>query len=472
MRGGGSGQTGSVVTTTITPTTPPSVATGNTDVTLKCPSGKTAAAGACFDAPTILASNVSIFKEDTFELLVTDVDGNFPTVVIPNATGSGYTIQASVKFFLRSPTAVTVADANGTVLPSTVVESGNSVPGVLGSGLTVTLKNSKIEYGKKYTFFLTGVVGAPNGNPLTVESVAYTTPTIPWSVPKVCGASKNLPCVIDSTCTVRNKCRLTPESNYFLANKADPSLVYVVSNLGPIPSQAVTVDTIRVYPAYAVSGKYINKVVPSSDPFLPSYGTTSGLIDYMFFGTDGFLYFSSISDRSGSRRFCARLDLWGDGGVSSRAQVEDSVCENGPPNSWSIPLGKEITLACTRTQRCALDRTSVYFAESPLALEREVGLGRAIVNTTLGYPPIASENVTVVTYYRNLGPNTQNGTFIFGGGFIPSYLGSTNKLGPIRSAFWDSGILYYELNQANLCMKFGDGVLPVNGETPVITCPQ
>ncbi len=470
--GGGSGATNSG-TSSIVATTNPTI-TPTTNVVLKCPPGQTAASGVCFNAPTILPSSIYVHKEDAFRLSVTDIDGKYPVVVSTNAMGSGGTITPVLDFRLNNPEGISVTDSTGINIPATAAIVSSDVPGVMSAGIIVTLKNKKVEYGKKYIFTLSGVVSQPNQNPLISETVSFTTPITAWVPPNNCGVNKASSCLIDSACTITNKCRLMPESKHFVANKADPSLIYVISNLAPLPSQGRNSDSISVYPAHSVSGSYINKVVPSSNGFFPNYGTTSGLIEYVFFGTDGFLYFSSIFDRTASNSACMRLNLWGDGGVSAgRAAPDDSVCTNGPPSSWSIPVGREITTACSRTRRCVVDKTSVYFAESPYAIKREVGIGQAIMNTTTGYFPVETDTVGYVEYYRNLGPEIANGRFVFSGAFNPSYRGAVNKLGPIRSVFWDSGVLYYELNQPSLCMRFGDGVAStINGEVPVAACPQ
>jgi hypothetical protein len=468
----------STPTTTSATVLPPTPSIGGTTPTqvanpTNCPYGQTAAAGVCFAAPTILPRNISILNDDTFKLTVTDVDGNVPVVRTPNATGSGYTDQALVGVYGINPDAVKVTDATGAVFPAVVVVGQGEV-GRLEQALKVTLKSNKIEYGKTYTFSLDRVVGYPNGNPFHTASVAFMTPAASWSIPQTCGPTKSSACRIDNTCTIQNKCRLDPESKYYIPNKKDSSLLYVLSNLGPNPTQYDSFGRYSVYPAHAVSGQFIDKVVPSSGAvFLPVLNTSDARIDYAFFDADGYLYISSSSVSNSASRHCRRIALWSDGGVGDGASIRQSICEVGVPSPWIIPLGKEISLACTKTQRCLVDETSVFFAESPIAYEREVGLGRAITNRSVSCYQGASADVTLMWYYRSIGPDVcDNGKFGFGGGLTPSYQGGANSLGPIRSAFWDGGFLYYELNLPNSCMKFGDGVENVNGEIPVATCPQ
>jgi hypothetical protein len=387
----------------------------------------------------------------------------------PKATGSGYTDQTSIGVYGINPDAIKVTDASGTALPATVMVGWGEM-GRIGQALKITLKSDKIEYGKTYTFSLDRVVGYPNGNAFHTASVAFMTPVAPWSIPQTCGPTKSSPCKIDSTCTIQNKCRLDPESKHYISNNKDASLLYVLSNLGPNPIQYDEFDRYSIYPAHSISGQFIDKTVPSSGS-LPALSITSARIDYAFFDVDGYLYISSIGKNT--FRHCTRIALWADGGVGQQGSIRQSICDDGVSSPWIVPSGKEISLACTKTQRCTLDETSVYFAESPLAYEREVGVGRAITNRSLSCYGGASADVTLLSYYRSVGPDVcDNGKFGFGTGFTPSYQGRSNNLGPIRSAFWDGGFLYYELNLPNSCMKFGDGVESVNGEMPVVTCPQ
>jgi hypothetical protein len=451
---------------------PTGTVSGQAPPSITCPYGQTAGAGGvCYPAPTILPRNVSILNDDTFLLKITDVNGDVPLLTTPNATGSGSTTRPLIAVYGISPDAIKVTDSAGAVLPSSLVV-GNVEPGSLEGTLKVTLKNSKIEYSKTYTFSLVGLAGYPNGNAFYTASVAFTTPVAPWSIPQTCGPTKSSPCTIDSTCTIQNKCWLDPETKHYLPNKKDSKLVYVLSNLGPNPIENKDFTGYRIYSAYAISGQYIARSV-SSNEALSAVLVSGARIDYAFFDTDGYLYISSISNLLGTSRHCQRIALQSDGGVAAWASIRQSICENGVPSPWTIPLGKEISLACTKTQRCALDETGVYFAESPRAFEREVGVGRAISNRGINCYSSPSADVTMMWYYRSIGPDVcDNGKFGFGAGFIPSFQGAASKLGPIRSAFWDGGFLYYELNQPNSCLKFGDAVDNAKGEVALVTCPQ
>ena len=318
--------------------------------------------------------------------------------------------------------------------------------------LELVLKNGALLKGATYSISLAGLKTAAKLNPALADPlvVVLTTPTSAPTIPSTCGASKNKNCLLTPTlCTFASPCTFdSSASKYFIPN----------------PTSNETLGAIDINPNGTIASWFFNVYVDSLQEvarvdrtLVARSGLTSDPLKTAYFGGDGALYLTDTN----SPGTCNRVYLSPLSAPSPAFPIE-SACTSFA-GTWMPPTGFEITTACTSASRCALDGSSVYYAQSPYQIDSMQGIGLTLSNSykfpsmtdTIGYSWYSRTSGTVNTQ-QNF-PNGENGVI--------------NHLSPVQSAYWQGGYLFVA-GSGGKCIRFGDGgTFTASTKTTIVTCP-